>query len=114
MVAEARRRCGSARFEVGSGLDLAGFADRSLDLVLAVDAFPYLVLADVVDRHVAEAGRVLRDGGSLVVFGWSYRGDPALDRADALRLAQAHGFAALRLGVRAFAAWDARAFHLRR
>lgn len=46
MIAAARQRCGgygNLRFAVSSGHDLAGVADVSCDLVLAVDVFPYLV-----------------------------------------------------------------------
>ena len=46
MIVAARQRCGgygNLRFAVSSGHDLAGVADVSCDLVLAVDVFPYLV-----------------------------------------------------------------------
>ncbi|WP_084112979.1 methyltransferase domain-containing protein [Belnapia moabensis] len=73
MIAAARQRCGgydNLRFAVSSGHDLAGVADVSCDLVLAVNVFPYLVAGGMAlaARHVAEAGRVLRSGGSLVIL----------------------------------------------
>ena len=113
MVAEARRRAGdlpNVAFEATDGRALP-FADASFDLVLAVDSFPYLVRAGVLDAQLAEIARVLRPGGDLLVFNWSYRGDEAADAAEA---AGAPGFACLRTGERPFAIWDATGFHLRR
>ena len=116
MVVEARRRSrhGSVRYDVGTGRDLAGVPDRSLDLVLAADVFPYLVEAGLAERHVAEMARVLRPGGAAVVLNYSYRGDEARDRADLAAAAAAQGFALERSGERPFRLWDAAAFLLRR
>jgi ubiquinone/menaquinone biosynthesis C-methylase UbiE len=80
MIEEARRRCGdlsNVAFEQCNGRDLAGFRDRSFDLVLAVDSFPYLFAADpeIVARHLRDAARVLRPGGAVVILNFSYRGD---------------------------------------
>ena len=74
MIAEARRRCrdlANVQLEQSSGRDLGPVADASVDLVLAVDVFPYLVLADVAERHVAEAapraaGRAGRSPSSTI------------------------------------------------
>jgi len=96
MIAEARRRGGNVRYLVGNGRDLGGIADASLDLILAADSFPYLVASDMLETHIAEAARVLRPGGSLIVFNWSYRGDVAADATEAARLASSHGFDVLR------------------
>lgn len=112
MVAEARRRSDGAAnvaFETTDGRTLP-FAEASFDLVLAVDSFPYLVRAGVLEAQLAELKRVLRPGGDLLVFNWSYRGDEAADAAEAA----APGFAVLRSGERPFAIWDATGFHLRR
>jgi SAM-dependent methyltransferase len=73
MIAAARQRCegyGNLRFAVSSGHDMAGVADASCDLVLAVDVFPYPVAGGMAlaAGHVAEAGRVLRSGGNLVIL----------------------------------------------
>ena len=117
MVAEARRRCAdipSVRFEATAGRDLASLAPRSLDLILAVDSFPYIVQggAAVVDAHLAGAARALRDGGALAVLNWSYGWEPEQDQADLAALAARHGFS-LAPVERPFTIWDARAFVLR-
>ncbi len=118
MVAEARRRAAlpNVRFEQTAGRDLDALPEAAFDLVLAVDSFPYMVQAgpDVVGRHVAGAARVLRPGGALVVLNFSYRGERAADRADAVALAAAHGFALEQDGARPFGVWDGTAFVLRR
>lgn len=115
MVAEARRRArhGNARFAVGTGRDLAGVADGSVDLVLAADVFPYLVEAGLAGPHVAEMARALRPGGAAVVLNYSYRGDPERDRLDVAGAAAAHGFRLERAGERPFRLWDASLFLLR-
>lgn len=117
MIAAARRRCaglGNVSFRQSSGRDLALFEDDGFDLVLAVDSFPYLVQSgmDLAERHVAEAARVLRPGGDLLILNFSYRGDPAQDRADLRRLAGASGLEVAREGARAFSLWDGLAYHL--
>jgi SAM-dependent methyltransferase len=119
MIAEARRRCrgiANAEFACVDGRDLGALAGRSFRLVVAVDAFPYLVAAgpEIAARHVADAARVLEDGGRLAIFNYSYRGDPAADRADLARLAAEHGFIVERNGTSDFALWDAATFLLRK
>jgi len=118
MIEEARRRCAdlsNIEFCVGSGRNLADFADRAFDLVLAVDSFPYLVAADpaIATRHVADVARLLSHGGALAIFHYSYRGDLAADRRDLATLATAHSLAIERNGTRDFTLWDAATFLLR-
>ena len=112
MVEEARRRSrhGNVRYAIGTGRDLAGVADGSVDLVLAADVFPYLVEAGLAGHHVAEMARVLRPTGAAVILNYAYRGDEADLAADAAR----HGFALERAGERPFRLWDAAVFLLRR
>ena len=112
MIAEARRRGGGARYFVGNGRGLDQIADTAIDLMLAADSFPYLVASGLIEPHMAEAGRVLRPGGSLVVFNWSYRGDVEADAVDAVRLAAAYGFEVARSAEYPFAIWDAAGFQL--
>lgn len=117
MIARARERCAglaNARLAVSSGRDLAGVGSRSADLVLAADVFPYLVQAGVAEDHVAEAARVLRPGGHLLILNFSYRGDPARDGAEVGDLAARHGFEVRRASAGDFALWDATTFLLRR
>lgn len=88
MIGEARRRLAdvpNVRFEQVSGVDLAGLADASFDVVLAIDSFPYLMQAgpDLARTMTREAARVLRPGGTLLVMNFSYRGDRAADQRDA-------------------------------
>jgi ubiquinone/menaquinone biosynthesis C-methylase UbiE len=112
MIAEARRRGGSVRYMVGDGRGLDQFASTSLDLVIAADSFPYLVAAKLIETHMAAFARVLRPGGALIVFNWSYRGDPAQDAREAAALAEAHGFTLSRSAEQPFAIWDAAGFML--
>ena len=83
--------------------------------MLAVDSFPYLVQAgvSVAERHVAEAARILRPGGTLAVLNLSYRGLEA-DRADAARWAVTYGFRLDRDGETPFTLWDGAVFLFRR
>jgi SAM-dependent methyltransferase len=116
MLEAARARCAcqtSAAFLQTSGLDLACWCDRSFDLVLAVDAFPYLFQAGraLVGVHVAEAARVLRPGGDFVILNLSYRGDLDADRRDLAEFA-VPAFEVRRDGTREFRLWDGAAFHL--
>lgn len=115
MIAAAQKRCAGLRnvhVLQSSGKDLAAFPDASLDLVFAADSFPYLVQSgmSLVEKHFAEAARVLRPSGHLLILNFSYRGDLAADRADIARLASDTSFAVLRDGTRDFRLWDGVAF----
>ena len=119
MIAEARRRCaGFSNVSLCqcSGAGLAEFADESFDFVLAVDTFPYLVAADpaIAARHVADAARLLRPAGALVILNYSYRSDLDGDRSEVARLASEHGFTVEHSGTRDFALWDGTTFLLRK
>ena len=117
MIEEARRRCrdlANVAFDQCSGRNLAGFRDRSFDLVLSVDSFPYLFAADpeIAARHLRDAARVLRPGGAAVILNFSYRGDEEADRRDIERLARVNGFRIRRAGTRDFTLWDGLTFLL--
>jgi ubiquinone/menaquinone biosynthesis C-methylase UbiE len=117
MMEQARRRCASlpnVSFAHTAGRDLAVLPNDACDLILAVDSFPYLVQAGVAEQHVADAARILRDGGSLVVLNLSYRANADADRADAERWARRFGLLLDPPGPPPFRSWDARAFRFRR
>lgn len=95
-----------------SGRDLATFRDGAFDVVLAVDSFPYLHMAGVAHRHVAEIARVLKSGGVLAVLNWRYGKDEAGEGfADAAAAAELIVESA---GTQPFALWDGRAFVARK
>jgi SAM-dependent methyltransferase len=119
MIAKARERCAglaNVRLDVSSGRDLAGLDGASFDLVLAADVFPYLVQAgaDLAARHIEEAARVLRPGGTLAILNYSYRGDIGLDRRDLAEHAERAGFAPAEEPRPAFQHWDGSVFLLRK
>jgi SAM-dependent methyltransferase len=116
MVAEAQRRCAHlphTRFAHTAGTDLAAHPDAAFDLVLAVDSFPYMIQAGVADRHVADAHRLLREGGALVILNLSYGRTPDADRADVARWCDMCGFVPPAGPVR-FTLWDGTGYVLRR
>lgn len=118
MITEARRRCAgvaNAAFAGCDGRGLAQFSTANFDLILAVDSFPCLVAAapDLAAHHIRDAGRILRPGGHLAIFNYSYRGDLALDRADIAATATAAGLTVLRNGTRDLTLWDGTSFLLR-
>jgi SAM-dependent methyltransferase len=119
MIAEARRRCAdlpNVMLARTSGRDLAAFRAAAFDAVLAIDSLPYVHRAGMalLEVHVREAARVLREGGDFVVLNLTYRGDLELDRQDAGRLGALSGLELLRGGTRDLELWDGATFHLRK
>ncbi|WP_318013155.1 class I SAM-dependent methyltransferase [Mesorhizobium sp. BH1-1-4] len=117
MISIASERCaalGNVDLRQTSGLDLTEFDDSSFDCVLAVDSFPYLVLAGMAERHFDEIARVLKRRGWLALLNYSYRGSLFLDRADVSRLAEAHQLRVVINGEKPFRSWDGDAFLLAR
>jgi SAM-dependent methyltransferase len=55
-----------ARFTVGSGRDLAGVADRSIDAIWSFDVFVHINRAEV-EAYAREFVRVLRPGGVAII-----------------------------------------------
>lgn len=118
MIAAARRRCAgipNVHFEQSSGHDLAPFGAHRLQLVYAVDSFPYIQRAgwEAVEHYAADIARVLTPGGDFVIFNYSYRGDLDADRRDVASLARIGGFDVLVNGERRLQTWDGVLFHLR-
>ncbi len=96
------------------GRDLSMIDDASVDLVLAVDSFPYLVGAGLAEAHLEESARVLAAGGDLVIFNWSYV-EQATKQTEAFeRAARKAGLAPEHLGQHALRTWDGLAFTARR
>jgi SAM-dependent methyltransferase len=119
MVEKARATCGelaNVTFLRRSGHDLGVFPSASIDLVMAVDALPYLVCGgdDLAAACLREAARVLTDKGRILVLNWSYRDDADADRADLRRLADPLGLTVIRNGTSDFSLWDGLTFLLER
>jgi predicted TPR repeat methyltransferase len=119
MVRVAQRRCAGLAnvfLAKSSGRDLGMFPDERFDLVYAVDTLPYLVQSGhaLVARHFAEARRVLRRGGELVILNYSYRDDLPADRREVREQAAASGFEVVLDGEAVFALWDGVAWRLRK
>jgi SAM-dependent methyltransferase len=117
MIERAQERCShlsNVELQVCSGRDLSPVKGDAIDLVLAADVFPYLVQAgpDLVERHLQEAARVLKLGGSLLILNYSYRSHAARDRDELARLAVQSGLDLVRVGERDFSYWDASTFRL--
>lgn len=116
MVAEATRRtAGLANVRVArSEGDLAAVPDRSLDLVLAADVFPYLVQAGgtLAADHVTAFGRVLRPGGSALILNYAYTLGPDAGRQALAALADGAGLRLARASTGDVPSWDAAAFLL--
>jgi len=61
-------------FLVGDGASLQGIEDASADLVLSFTVFQHIPRVELIERYIAEAGRILRPGG-LFVFQWNNGGN---------------------------------------
>jgi ubiquinone/menaquinone biosynthesis C-methylase UbiE len=118
MLAIARSRCGASNvaFIRTSGEDLAAVATASLDAVVAVDSFPYLVQSGScrAARHVEECARLLKAEGSLAILNFSYRDPVSADCEDIASLAARTNLRVEENGARPFVFWDGRAFLLRK
>lgn len=71
MIAQARalqrrRNITNIRFEVGTGYDLAPFADQSVDFCFSYIVFQHVPDFAVVRRYIMEIGRVLKNGGRFL------------------------------------------------
>jgi SAM-dependent methyltransferase len=118
MVAAARRRNAEvANVQVRSthGRDLGDFSDSSFDLVLVVDAFPYIVRSgrQLARAMFAEVRRVLRPRGDLVICNYSYGQDRAADAREVTSSSDEVGLTVVRSDEAPFRLWDAIAYQLR-
>ena len=110
MIAEARRRHAGTpnlTFEQTDGQGFGMLADASLDLILAVDSFPYVIQlgAETVAAHLQGARRVLRPGGAIVLLNVSYE-DEHDDAGLVTDWAERYGFELGVAGARPFQLWD--------
>ncbi len=119
MVEVARRRTAALTqvdVYVASGRDLQPIPTHDVDLVLAVDVFPYVVQAGapLVEAVFADICRVLRPRGHLALFEYSYRGNPTEDASDVASLAEKHELVVHLLGEPCPGLWQGRFFHLQK
>ena len=117
MVKAAQRRIASypnVTVIKGDGTGLGGLPDATFDIAVAVDSFPYLRQSGyaLVERFFAEAARVLKRGGQLVIFNYSYSEDDETDVREVRTLAAENGFEVLVAGARPFELWDGLAFRM--
>src|SRR5262245_22339251 len=99
MIARARELGGHLKhveFRVGSGRDLSGIADASVDAVLAWFVLQHVPVPADVLNYVRETGRVLRPGGSALLHIQTSR--DAVDHAR--RWLERRAFYALPLSLR--------------
>jgi SAM-dependent methyltransferase len=118
MVKAAQRRCAGLNNVTvikGDGHGLTGLADASFDVAIAVDSFPYLRQSGyaLVERFVADAARVLKPRGELVILNYSYAEDGDAAANELRALAAQSGFEVVEFGTRPFEIWDGVAFRLR-
>jgi SAM-dependent methyltransferase len=119
MIRIARERCAdlpNVVFSVTSGSDLRDHADRSFDLVLAVDSFPYIVPrgARLAELHIEESARVLAPGGSLAIFNFSYAEDFGASCDRLRRISGEVGLSLVAAELTPLRSWDGSFFHLRK
>jgi SAM-dependent methyltransferase len=116
-LASARvRHIPNAAAQLGNGGDLAAFATASVDVVLAADSWPHVVMlgADTMIGLAREVARVLVPGGEFVVLNFSYREGEGRDLADVRRLVSLLPFEIVEQALRPFRLWDAVTWRLRR
>jgi SAM-dependent methyltransferase len=117
MIRVARERCAdlsNVTFAVTSGDDLGDHSDGSLDLVLAVDSFPYIVATrpGLAELHIKESGRALAPGGSLAIFNFAYDEDFGSSRDGLRRVGDEVGLSLVAAEPNPLRSWDGSFFQL--
>jgi ubiquinone/menaquinone biosynthesis C-methylase UbiE len=119
MINAALKRCSplsNVHLLKVSGRNLGDFSNSFFDAAVAVDTFPYLNQsgAALVDRYFAEAYRVLKPGGDLVILNFSDSDDEAADEHSVRELAARNSFDVVTAVERPFTLWDGLAFRLKK
>ena len=119
MIEVARRRLQAVRnvrVQLVDGVSLHALADAGFDVVVALDSWPYVVMAgrSVVEHLMKEVARVLVPGGEFAILNYSYQGDLDGNIREVRDLAAALGFAVVAEAVRPFRLWDGIVWRLRR
>lgn len=112
LAAKKTGPCGNVAALQVDGSDLAFLAEEAIDLVLAIDSFPYIVQSGCAANHIGGAARMLRPGGRFLIMNFSYRGNLDGDRREVACLASEHGLTVLRNGTVDLSLWDGQAFLL--
>lgn len=101
MIERARQMClPGTRFEVGTGTDLAGVPDYTVDFAFSFIVFQHIPAKNVILRYFEETGRVLRPGG---LFRFHTNGLPHLAvRSIVLEGYVSHSLRLRRYGLKAF------------
>jgi SAM-dependent methyltransferase len=116
MLRAARERCfdcANSHFIVGSGHDLATIRDGCIDVIVAVDVFPYLVMSGLAQSQIEEAARVLRRDGHLLILNFAYGRDAKTNLRELQRIAVVTGFSLRHSTLQGFSVWDGSCFLLR-
>jgi SAM-dependent methyltransferase len=117
MIRVARERCANlpnVTLAVTSGDDLGQCADRSFDLVLAVDSFPYIVATrpGLAETQIGESARVLAEGGSLAIFNFAYDEDFGTSRERLRHAGEKAGLSLIATDAHPLRSWDGSFFRL--
>jgi predicted TPR repeat methyltransferase len=113
MLSAAARRTaqfGNVSLVRGTGRDLSVLDDRQFHLIIAVDSFPYLVMAGVAEDHFRDCSQRLHPGGRLLILNYSYRQNLEQDSAELVKLSQRHGLTITQSGTRELKLWDGAAY----
>ena len=70
MIRQATKHVPEAQFVLTDGASLAAIGDASADLVVSFTVFQHIPRVAVIERYIAEAGRVLKPGG-VMAFQWN-------------------------------------------
>lgn len=110
---QATRDCANV-IAVNADAGTLPFKGQALDVILAIDSFPYVVESGLSRNCFAGCVRALKAGGYLLIMNYSYRGDVALDRSELDGMASEYRMEIRRNGTSDLSLWDGKAFLLRK